>query len=401
MSESETVSRLQKMGLNLYESRAYLALLVQRTLNAKALGNSARIPHSSTYVVLASLTEKGFTISKPTSPTTYVPVPPGRILTSCYNSERKKIQVPATKVQEAAAEKLEELRDAYQSLAKELPNITVEQNTAKEEILVIQKRENIERAMVTLIQEAKSELLRITKPPEPRTRQQFDPFYIVGMENRKFVFDALERGVRMRWLSLEREIPSFVGLEVSEPPYRRYLEDDDDVAEKFFLVDSEELLLNLHDPLSHAFGSVALMMRSKAAASIFLEHFEKMWERARPLGEILPRVRSLVDEACAKRGGLGLGRTEIQLLKAAARTGASSQDVLISRMARRKVGVVDALASLEKLVKLGLMHRDSALGLFIVEHPATIMDSIEKGAVDISAQGRRRTTRPASSGNKR
>ena len=392
---------MQKMGLNLYESRAYLALLVQRTLNAKALGNSARIPHSRTYDVLESLTEKGFTISKPTSPTTYVPVPPGRILTSCYNSERKKIQVPATKVQEAAAEKLEELRDAYQSLAKELPNITVEQNTAKEEILVIQKRENIERVMVTLIQEAKSELLRITKPPEPRTRQQFDPFYIVGMENRKFVFDALERGVRMRWLSLEREIPSFVGLEVSEPPYRRYLEDDDDVAEKFFLVDSEELLLNLHDPLSHAFGSVALMMRSKAAASIFLEHFEKMWERARPLGEILPRVRSLVDEACAKLGGLGLGRTEIQLLKAAARTGASSQDVLISRMARRKVGVVDALASLEKLVKLGLMHRDSALGLFIVEHPATIMDSIEEGAVDIGAQGRGRTTRPASSGNKR
>jgi sugar-specific transcriptional regulator TrmB len=98
------------MGLNLYESRAYLALLVQRTLNAKGLGNSARIPHSRTYDVLESLTEKGFTISKPTSPTTYVPVPPGRILTSCYNSERKKIQMPATKVQEEAAEKLEELK---------------------------------------------------------------------------------------------------------------------------------------------------------------------------------------------------------------------------------------------------------------------------------------------------
>jgi sugar-specific transcriptional regulator TrmB len=388
------------MGLNLYESRAYLALLTQKTLTAKGLGNIARIPHSRTYDILVSLTEKGFAVSNPTSPATYVPVTPGRILTSCYNSQRKKVQEPATRVQEEAAQKLERLRDAYESLIKELPNMTAQTSAAKEEILVIQKRENIERAMIALIQEAKSDLLRITKPPEPRSRQQFDPFYIVGMENRKFVFDALESGVRMRWLSLEREIPSFVGLEVNEPPERRYLKDDDDVTEKFFLVDNEQLLLNLHDPLSHAFGSVALMMRSRAAASIFLEHFEKMWERARPLGEVLPRARLLVDDVCGKLGELGLGRAEIQLLKAAARAGASSQDVLVASMSKRKVGVVNALASLEKLMKLGLVHRDSTLGLFIVEHPANIIDSIKKGTLNVEAHSRGHTTRPGSSGNK-
>jgi hypothetical protein len=268
-------------------------------------------------------------------------------------------------------------------------------------VWVIQNRENIESAILTMIQEAKSELLRVTKPPEPRRKHPFDPFYIVGMENRRLVFEALERGVRMRWLSSAREIPSFVGLEIKEPPERRYLEDDDAVTEKFFLVDSREVLLNLRDPGSQAFGSVALMMRSTAASSIFLEHFEKMWEKGRPLREVLPRVRLLVDDVCAELRELGLGRTEIKLLKVAARVGASSQDVLLSEMAKKKVGAEDTLASLAKLIQLGFMHRDSTVQLLMVENPANIRDSIERGAVTLDGYPRGYTTRPAISGKNR
>ncbi len=388
MSESDTIARLQSLGLNLYESRAYLALVTKRTLTAKDLGHSAMIPQSRTYDILESLTEKGFAVSTPTSPTAYVPVSPARPLSSYYNSERKKIQDRAARVQEEATAELESLRDSYLTLTKELSNIITEEPRVREEVWVIQKRENIENAMIALIQEAKLELLRITRPPEPRRKQPFDPFYIVGMENRKFVFDALERGVRMRWLSLAREIPSFVGLEVNEPPERRYLENDDDVTEKFFLVDNREVLLNLRDPLSQAFGSVALMMRSEAAASIFLEHFETMWERAKPLRKILPRMKSLVDDVCTELRELGLGRQEIQLLKTGTRIGASSQDVLVSEMAKKKVDVADTLASLEKLMQLGFMHRDSTLKLLMVEHPENIRDSVEKGKVKLDAYTR-------------
>jgi len=65
-NESENVARLQKLGRNLYESRAYLALLNKGTLTAKSLGRSASIPQSRTYDVLESLTEKGFAVSTPT-----------------------------------------------------------------------------------------------------------------------------------------------------------------------------------------------------------------------------------------------------------------------------------------------------------------------------------------------
>jgi len=388
-NEDVNVARLQKLGLNLYESKAYLALLSKGTLTAKDLGRSASIPQSRTYDVLESLTEKGFAVSTPTSPTAYAAVSPSRTLGSHYSSEKKKVQERAAKVQEEAAEELESLSEAYLALTKELPTAARgEAGAPAAEVWVIQKRENIENAMVTMIQEAKRELLRITKPPEPGSRQPFDPFYIVGMEDRRFVFDALERGVKMRWLSLSREIPSFVGLDVTEPPERRYLEDEADVTEKFYLADGKDVLLNLRDPASLGYGTVALVMRSKAASSIFREHFDKMWDRAKPLKEVLPGAKSLVEDVCSGLRELGLAKADVQLFRASAMYGATAQDELVSEVAKRKVNTADAAASIERLIQLGLMHRDPTFKLLMVENPAKIIDSIKKGSVDLGARAR-------------
>jgi sugar-specific transcriptional regulator TrmB len=372
MSEDETIGRLQRLGLNLYESRAYVALLARRQLTAKSLGRAAMIPQSRTYDILESLTDKGFAVATTASPTIYTPVAPNRIIGSCYSYEKKKIQERAAKVEEEAQKKLEDLRDVYLTLTKDLPNITGDEMRVREQVWVLQERENIESSMIALIQEAKSELLRITKPPDLRAKLPFDPFYIVGTGNPKFVYDALERGVKMRWLSLVREIPSFLGLEVNEPPERRYLEHDDDITEKFFLVDNETVLLNLRDPMSQAFGSVALMIQSKAASSIFLEHFEKMWERGKPLSNVLARMKSLTEEVCLELKELGFTRTEVLLFRTMAKLGANTQDVLVREMMKKKVEARDTLASLEKLMRLGFAYRDRTLKLFMLEHPSNI-----------------------------
>jgi sugar-specific transcriptional regulator TrmB len=389
MSEGETIGHLQRLGLNLYESRAYLALLARKQLTAKSLGRSAMIPQSRTYDVLESLTEKGFAVTTPASPTTYTPVSPARVLGFYYNSEKKKIQERAARVGEEAQKKLEELRDTYVALTKDLPNITAEDTQPHEHVWVLRERENITSSMIGLIQDAKSELLRITKPPDPSSKLPFDPFYIVSTGRLKFVYDALDRGVKMRWLSLAREIPSFVGLVVDEPPERRYFERDDEINEKFFLVDSEAVLLNLHDPMSKAFGSVALMIQSKAASSIFLEHFEKMWERGKPLSDVLPKMKSLVEDVSTKLGELEFTRREILLFRTMAKFGANTRDVLVSEMAKRKIDTRDTLACLEKFMQMGLAHRDSTLKLFMLENPSNIRDSIneEKASLENRAVG--------------
>jgi sugar-specific transcriptional regulator TrmB len=370
IDEDESISRLRTMGLNLYESRAYLALLNAKQLTAKGVGQAALIPQSRTYDVLESLTNKGFALQTPASPPAYVPMPPAKVLGPLYDSGRKRIQDHATKIQEEAQSKLDAIREAYLALMRDFPGDLSVQQPIRDQVWVLQKRENIENTLSGYVRDAKTQVLRVTKPPEPHSKQPLDPFYIVGMENKKFVDDSLERGVKMRWLSLEREIPTFVGLEITEPPERRYLEEDSDIAEKFLLVDDYAVLLNLHDPMSSAYGYVALAMQSRAVSSIFLEHFEKMWKKAKPLGKVLPRMQRLVDEVGADIQDRGLGKTEATLYRALAKLGAVSQDVLSKEMARRRVQPQVTLAACDRMMRMGLIHRDTALRLLMVEHPA-------------------------------
>jgi len=399
MSQDETISRLKTLGLNLYESRAYLALLNSKQLTAKEVGQSALIPQSRTYDVLESLTRKGFALATPASPPSYVPVSPSKVLGSYYDSERKKIQERATRVQEEAQAKLDVIRDAYVTLTKEYATSSGGEGMVRDRVWVIQKRENIESTFIGLIKEARSEVLRITKPPELTSKEPVDPFYIVGMENQKFLYDALERKVKMRWLSLTREIPAFLGLEVGEPPERRYLERDQDITEKFLLVDNHSVLLNLHDPLSPAYGYVALAMQSRAVSSIFLDHFEKMWDRGKPLVDVLPKMKELVEGVCKELAEAGFGKTEVSVYRTLAKVGAMAPDVLAREMMRKKVQPQNTSATCDGLIRSGLVHREKVLKVLMVEQPANVHKMLAEGKPKPSGRTRFTTRRPSSGKN--
>ena len=341
------------------------------------------IPQSRTYDVLESLTTKGFAQATPSSPRAYIPVPPARSLTSFYDSKRKEIQGRAAKIQEEAQLKLEAIQDAYKGLVRDFPAAPHRDGVRGDQVTVLQGRENIEGALIGLIKEARSHILRITKPPAPNSKQPVDPFYIVGMENQKFVYDAIERKIDMRWLSLAREIPTFLGLDIGDQPERRYFERDEDISEKFLLVDSSSALLNLRDPLTMSYGYVALAIQSEAVASMFLEHFEKMWRRGTPLEKVLPRVKELTESVCAALGESGLGKTEVSAYRTLARLGAVDQDLLVAELTKRKVRPQEATAACDRLVRLGLIHRERSLRALLVEHPANVKTLIGKGKLKL------------------
>ena len=52
--------RLQQVGLNAYESRAYMVLIGHQRFKALEVAGRARIPRQKIYEVLDSLIEKGF-----------------------------------------------------------------------------------------------------------------------------------------------------------------------------------------------------------------------------------------------------------------------------------------------------------------------------------------------------
>ncbi len=77
MSVSEgTREILKKMGLNAYETDAYLTLLESGQLTAIEISREAKVPYSKIYEVLNSLKEKCWIKSTETRPSKYYPVPP-------------------------------------------------------------------------------------------------------------------------------------------------------------------------------------------------------------------------------------------------------------------------------------------------------------------------------------
>ena len=77
MSVSEGAREiLKQMGLNAYETDAYIALLEGGQMTAMETSREAKIPYSKTYEVLNSLKQKGWIKSTETRPFKYYPVPP-------------------------------------------------------------------------------------------------------------------------------------------------------------------------------------------------------------------------------------------------------------------------------------------------------------------------------------
>ncbi len=70
------VQVLGKVGLTLYEARAYIALVARGVGDAATLAQAARIPRTSAYKVLESLAEKGYALPSGGKPILFRPKAP-------------------------------------------------------------------------------------------------------------------------------------------------------------------------------------------------------------------------------------------------------------------------------------------------------------------------------------
>jgi HTH-type transcriptional regulator, sugar sensing transcriptional regulator len=73
---------LREMGLNAYETDAYIALLEHGQRTAMEISRDAHIPYSKIYEALNSMKEKGWIKSSESRPFKYYPVPPLEAATS-------------------------------------------------------------------------------------------------------------------------------------------------------------------------------------------------------------------------------------------------------------------------------------------------------------------------------
>lgn len=117
---ADTREILRQMGLNAYETDAYIVLLESGQMTAMEISRKAKVPYSKTYEVLNSLKQKDWIKSTETRPFKYHPVPP----------------------LEAAASAKRKLEDQYQNW---------EQQICEELQPLYEKREIVERPDILIL----------------------------------------------------------------------------------------------------------------------------------------------------------------------------------------------------------------------------------------------------------
>jgi len=81
-----TVEVLGKVGLTVYEARAFIALVARGVGDAASLALAAKIPRTSAYKVLESLVEKGYATPTGGKPILFRPKPPLEVAESLKSS---------------------------------------------------------------------------------------------------------------------------------------------------------------------------------------------------------------------------------------------------------------------------------------------------------------------------
>ena len=347
-----------QLGLNLYESKAYATLLARGQVSPSELGGLTLIPQSRTYDTLVSLKDKGFALTTPSSSkAVYTAAEPSKILSTLYSKKRKEIQEQMIKIHEETERKLETLYSIYSQALEKVASLSQQRPVpiATEPVFVIEGNDNIENAMLTMIDNAMKEFLRITRPPSTG-KWMFDPFYFTKGRTSSHLNQARDRGVAIRTLSLPSEIPSLLGLhiEVEEFKERRYLNKADDIYEKFILVDGRIALLNLRDPVSKTFGSIALMIESKPTCSILKQHFEAMWKKASNVSNLVKRMNEATQEVCLAMRDTDFSKLECAMYKILANEGAMDEDSLATRLAVRGRTLMEVHQAYQETRQAGL-----------------------------------------------
>lgn len=82
----------KKLGLNEYESKAYLCLLERGMASASSVSTFGAIPRARVYDVLASLEKKGFVEKKAVKPVSYFAVRPKNVVKKIEAIQRKNFE---------------------------------------------------------------------------------------------------------------------------------------------------------------------------------------------------------------------------------------------------------------------------------------------------------------------
>ena len=250
--KQELVNRIKDyFGLNIYETKVWLALLKKGIASAAEVAEASGIPRSRTYDVLESLEKRGFAIAKLDKPVKYLGVKPKMILEKLKNNVKKE-----------ASEKIIELSkirssDDYTKL-EEL--YTEGMNPVKNEelSLALRGKLNISNHIKELITNAREEVIICTNAQE----------FASKLKLFKQTFDILKKSKVKVNVALSgddkiiKQLSEKFGIKIKKV----------NLNSKFFIVDKKEMLFYISKNFDE---DSAIWLNSEFFAQSFAALFEK------------------------------------------------------------------------------------------------------------------------------
>lgn len=268
--EKQLVDDIQRLGLNSYEAKVYLALLERDSLSVSEVSKISGVPGARAYDILDSLVAYGLASLKPGRYKRYAAVNP--------ESFREKL-TRRNDMQYAEQKKI--IEKVSLTLGRKFEagvNNRDYRSDPLEYIEIVKNPHHIHERFMELAGEAGEEILIFTKPPysgpreslEEQTKQQAEllrrPITI------RSIYEIPEKKEEIEWWFKDIDTAAGHGEEA------RVIEE---LPVKMAIFDEKTVMIPLEDPISTGASFTAQIVEHRALAKALKILFETLWAQAR------------------------------------------------------------------------------------------------------------------------
>ncbi len=259
---------LRKIGLNKYESKAYLTIMKHTIVDAKTICKESEIPYGKIYETLSSLENKGFIEAQNTRPKKYRTIKPAKSFEIFFSKKKEKTE-----------EELNKTKELLDSIGEKLSNknkiVDGESNfwkvAFKKEIpkMIIECFDNVDDSVHILMGRHEKNSPEIKNVSE-ELRIMF-----------KKINYTIHKGIDVKIIKnlqdkLSTELISDFGFETDFSKFVREIKLNN--SDIFMIFDEEIVLLEINNPLNKNEMLAMIKVWNPSLAKELSEKFKYLWK---------------------------------------------------------------------------------------------------------------------------
>ncbi len=262
MVKDRMVELLQEhFELNLYEARAYVALVGFGVLTPAELASVSEVPAPRTYDVLRSLEKKGFAISQPGKVNKYRPVHPQNILEKFIEEWQERVKEELEEKKKAKEELLELMTPLIET---EIPKYGVER------VWVVRGIRNATLKTKEMFEEVKEQVLLAD-----------DGYIAINLESE--IIKAIDNGVKAKIIVTKPVLQRINTSKIMDYYKAKKLElKVMDAIELPMLICDDEVFFALEDMAARYFNyETQIWIKDFRIKALFENKFKEYWKKAK------------------------------------------------------------------------------------------------------------------------